>query len=96
LSGLGVGALAGVRQRAARANSAEVRQRAAEFLQRFEGEALTPDRIRILRALDILAAVNTPAARRLVENVAGGAPDVWETDVARQALRAMTPAPPRN
>jgi hypothetical protein len=50
---------------------------------------MTPHRFRILRALDLLASTNVPQARKLAEELAGGASDVWETDVARQALRGM-------
>jgi hypothetical protein len=37
----------------------------------------------------VLAAADTPAARKLIEALAGGAADVWETDAARQAARAL-------
>jgi hypothetical protein len=66
-----------------------VRNRANAFLGRFFGEAPTPDRVRMLRALEVLAAADTPAARKLIESLAGGAADVWETDAARQAARAI-------
>ncbi len=89
LSTLGPGAIAGVRQRAAKAMSEEVRRRADLFLKRLEREDMTPERIRFLRALDILTAMNTPAARALIEKLAGGVDEVWETEVARQVRRSI-------
>ncbi|HKB04152.1 MAG TPA: hypothetical protein VKD90_18155 [Gemmataceae bacterium] len=93
LAELGVGAVAGARERVAKAQSAEVRGRAEAFLKKFAAEDLTPDRVRYLRALDVLAAADTPAARQLVERLAGGAAEVWETEAARQALRSLPARP---
>jgi hypothetical protein len=93
LEALGAGAVAGVRERIAKGVSPEVNRRATEFLGRFDGDALTPDRLRILRALDVLASTNNPHARQLVEQLAGGASSAWETEVARQALKGMPGAP---
>jgi WD40 repeat protein len=93
LSGLGVGAVAGVRERAAKAVSEEVRGRVDAFLRQFAGDDLTPDRVRYLRTLEVLAAADTPATRRLIEGLAGGAADIFETEAARQALRALPARP---
>jgi hypothetical protein len=93
LAELGPGAVAGVRERAAKAPSAEVRGRAETFLGKFAADDLTPDRVRYLRALEVLAAADTPAARKLVEGLAGGAAEVWETEAARQAVRALPARP---
>jgi hypothetical protein len=94
LNELGPGAIAGVRERAARSSSAEVRGRADAFLKPLAKAELSPERVRYFRALEVLAAADTPGARRLVERLADGANDVWETDAARQALRAMPSGPP--
>ena len=83
---LGPGAIGGVRQRLATAAPLEVQQRAEKFLLRFDVQEMTPDRIRFIRALEVLAAAKTKEARKLVENLAGGAPGAWETDVALRAL----------
>jgi hypothetical protein len=93
LDALGPAAIAGVRKRLAKTTSAEVRGRAEAFLRPFEKAELSEERLRYLRALEVLAATDTPASRRLIERLAGGAPDVWETDAAKQALRAMPAAP---
>jgi hypothetical protein len=53
---------------------------------------MNPDRVRALRAFDVLAAVNTAGARTLVEKLAAGASDVWETEAARRTLAGMTAA----
>jgi hypothetical protein len=90
LNQLGVGALAGARERAGKSQSAEVKQRANRFLRRFDNTDIGPDRIRIARALEVLAMVNTPGARKLVETLAAGALEVWETEIARRTLGAMT------
>src|SRR5205814_354587 len=87
LAALGVGASAGVRERIAKGASPEVRGRATEFLTRVESDTMTPERIRFLRGLEVLACAATPAARQLLEKLAAGAPGVWETEAARQALR---------
>src|SRR5690242_11378797 len=55
LSGLGSGAIAGVRQRLAVANSVEVKARASEFIARFEADDMTPERLRLMRGLDVIA-----------------------------------------
>jgi WD40 repeat protein len=89
LNELGASAIAGIREREAKSESLEVKQRAQKFLRRFDPEEATPDNIRVLRALDVLAAANTIAARKLVERLAGGASDVWETEAARRTLGGM-------
>src|SRR5207237_7863548 len=79
LQALGEGAIGSVRERLAKATSAEVRRRAEQFLSRFAGEVLTPDRLRVVRAMEVLAVVNTAAARKLVESLADGAAGTWMT-----------------
>ena len=89
LANLGPGAAAGARERMAKSNSEEVRGRAAAFLKTFAGDDVTTDRVRYLRSLEVLAAIDSPAARKLVDSLAGGAADVWETEAARQAAQAI-------
>jgi hypothetical protein len=90
LNGLGTGAIAGVRQRMASAKSIELRRRAAQFLERHEGANVrSADYIRVARAFDVLATMNTPAAHKLVQTVADGADEVWQTTIARHTLRTM-------
>jgi hypothetical protein len=91
LAELGPGAVAGVRERMSKSTSEEVRKRADAFLGRLVAEDLSPERVRYLRALEVLSAADTIAALRLIENLASGAAEVWETETARQALRSLPP-----
>jgi WD40 repeat protein len=92
LKALGPRAVAGVRERLAKATSAEVKRRAEDFLEQFSKDEPTPDRVRFLRSLEVLALTNSPAARRLLETLANGAAETWQTDTARETLRSMKAA----
>jgi WD40 repeat protein len=89
LAALGPGAIAGVHERKAKSSSEEVRGRVDAFLRRFESEDMTPERLRYLRALEVLAAVNAPSARAVIEGLAAGAASVWETEAAKQMLLGL-------
>ncbi|HEX3152753.1 MAG TPA: WD40 repeat domain-containing protein [Gemmataceae bacterium] len=89
LATLGPGAVAGVQERKAKSSSEEVRGRADAFLKQFEIADVTPERLRFLRALEVLAAVDAPSARTLIEGLAAGAANVWETEAAKQMLLGM-------
>src|SRR5262245_20730810 len=54
LAELGELAVPGVRKRLARTESAEVRKRAENFLDRFDTVTLKPDRLRQMRAVELL------------------------------------------
>jgi len=86
LNKLGIAAVTGMRERAGKSDSAEANDRAKTFLARFDQGDTTPGRIRYLRSLDILAALNTSQSRTLMESLADGPAGVWETDAARQAI----------
>ncbi len=87
LQQLGEGAIGGVRERLAKATLTEVRRRAERFLSPFaRAPVMTPERLRVERALEVLAAVNTPAVRKLVETLAGGAAGTWMTEAVRSTL----------
>ena len=75
------------RSQATPSSPVRVRGRAEAFLRRLENADLTQERVRYLRALEVLATADTSKARGLVERLAGGAPEVWETEAAQQALR---------
>jgi len=93
LNTLGAAALGGVRVRVEQTTSTEVKKRANQFLRRFENEEFTVDRVRFARAVEILATMNTSAARRLLERLAGGAENVYETELALRALRVDSGGP---
>src|SRR5262249_52644679 len=66
-------AVPGVRKRLAQTESAEVRRRAREFLDRFDRPAPSPDRLRQIRAVELLEGIATPAARDVLSELAKGA-----------------------
>jgi len=75
-----------VRKRLDKAESAEVRKRAQEFLDRFDPETLKPDRLRQLRAVELLEGIATPAARDVLSELAKGAA---EAPLSREAPAAL-------
>jgi hypothetical protein len=66
-------AVPGVRKRLAQAVTLEVRRRAQEFLDRFDPPNPSPDRLRQLRAVELLEGIATPAARDVLSKLAKGA-----------------------
>jgi hypothetical protein len=67
--------------------SLEVRRRAEELLGKLE--ALTPARLRVSRALELLEQCGTAEARKLLEALAGGAEGAPLTRDAQSALRRL-------
>jgi RNA polymerase sigma factor (sigma-70 family) len=86
LAELGESAVPGVRKRLAKAESAEVRRRAQEFLDRFDLPKPSPDRLRQLRAVELLEGIATPAARDMLSELAKGAA---EAPLSREAAAAL-------
>ena len=82
-------AVPGVRKRLAKAESAEVRRRAQEFLDRFDPATLKPDRLRQLRAVELLEGIATPAARDVLSELAKGAAEAPLTREAAAALERL-------
>ena len=72
LAELGELAVPGVRNRLAKAESEEVRRRAQEFLDRFDTVTLKPDRLRQMRAVELLEGIATPVARDVLSELAKG------------------------
>jgi hypothetical protein len=68
--------------------SAEVRKKVEELLANTK-EAATPEARRRLRSIQILERIGSPAARRLLEVAAGGAPAAAETREAKSALARL-------
>jgi RNA polymerase sigma factor (sigma-70 family) len=79
-------AVPGVRKRVARTESAEVRRRALGFLDRFDPATLKPDRLRQLRAVELLEGMATPVARDVLSELAKGAA---EAPLSREAAAAL-------
>src|SRR5262249_56474556 len=65
-------AVPGVRKRLAKAETLEVRRRAQDFLDRFDPPNPSPDRLRQLRAVELLEGIATPAARDVLSEMAEG------------------------
>jgi WD40 repeat protein len=66
----------------------EMERRAGQLLDRLKGKP-SPDRLRSLRAVQVLAWIGTPAARKTLEAVAAGAPDAELTRAATAALACL-------
>ena len=79
-------AVPGARKRLAKAESAEVRRRAQEFLDRFDPPKPSPGRLRQLRAVELLEGIATPAARDVLSELAKGAA---EAPLSREAAAAL-------
>jgi WD40 repeat protein len=89
LTGFGESAVPGVRKRVAATESPEVRQRAAAFLARFDPAIPSPSRVREVRAVELLEGIGTPGAKKLLEELAAGAPSASLTLDAAAALRRL-------
>ena len=57
-------------KKASRSSSLEVKRRATDLLRRIEpGAGISPERLRCLRAIEVLERINTPAARAVLETM---------------------------
>jgi RNA polymerase sigma factor (sigma-70 family) len=65
--------------------SLEVRQRVKLLLEKLEGA----NRLRMLRAVEVLEHIDTPEARQLLEKLAGGAAGAAQTREAKAALERL-------
>jgi WD40 repeat protein len=75
------------------AASAEMVRRAGDLLKAIEDGAVTGDRLREVRALEVLEGLGTPGARKLLEELAGGAPGAALTREAKASLGRRTKQP---
>jgi WD40 repeat protein len=73
LAARGESAVPGVRKRLGIGVSLEVRRRAQTFLEQFDPRELSSARLRQLRALELLEGIGTPAAKKLLSELAEGA-----------------------
>jgi hypothetical protein len=89
LAKLGAPAGPALRKALEETRSAEARRRLELLLEKLKESALSPDRLRQLRAVEVLEHIGTPEARRLLETLAGGAlaPD------AKAALQRLARRP---
>jgi hypothetical protein len=89
LEKLGEVALPALRQALAGGPPLEVKRRLEVLLEKMEGASLPPELLRQVRAVEVLEGVGTPAARRLLERLAAGAPAARLTREAAAALRRV-------
>jgi RNA polymerase sigma factor (sigma-70 family) len=74
-----------LRQALAGKPSAEVRRRVSGLLEQLE-EGKSPEQLRSVRVIEVLERTGTPAARRLLQELAGGVPAARQTQEARASL----------
>jgi WD40 repeat protein len=89
LGELGVAAVAAVKARLAGSVSAEAKRRLEEFLAAYNTEEIPPDELRALRAVEVLEAIDSPAARKFLIELADGAPGARLTQAAAAAVRRL-------
>jgi RNA polymerase sigma factor (sigma-70 family) len=89
---LGGRAVAALRETAEKAELLETRRRAGRLLAEFTEGPIPPEELRVLRAVEVLEWANTPAARRLLEAWARGAPGARLTGASADALRRLKSA----
>jgi RNA polymerase sigma factor (sigma-70 family) len=71
----------------------EARRRIEELLGQVTEPGADPDRLRSLRALEVLERSGTPEARRLLESLARGAPEARLTQEAKASLQRLARRP---
>jgi RNA polymerase sigma factor (sigma-70 family) len=77
----------------AKAGSVEVRHRLERLLKRLDEKALPVETLRDIRAVEVLEYAGTAEARRLLRDLAGGAPTSRLTREARAALQRLERRP---
>jgi RNA polymerase sigma factor (sigma-70 family) len=89
LTELGTAAEPALRQALTGSPPLEVRRRVAQLLRKLEG----PERLRQHRAIELLERMDRPAARRLLEELAGGNPGARLTEEAKASLGRLAKGP---
>jgi sugar lactone lactonase YvrE len=70
--------------------SLEVRQRAERLLAKLRAAPVSGERLRVLRAMEVLEYIGTPAVRPVLESLARGAPEDQLTQEAKASLKRLT------
>jgi hypothetical protein len=89
LAALGESAGPMMRQALAGRSSLEVRRRLEELLDKPRRDGPSAEWLRTLRALAVLERTNTPEARRVLETLAKGAPEMRLTQEAENSLSRL-------
>src|SRR5207244_7275146 len=76
--------------------SKEMSQRIQLLLDEFARPASAGDELRLVRAVELLERLNTPAARQLLEQLAGGAAGARLTEEATAARERLAVRPASN
>ncbi len=69
--------------------SPETRRRVKDILDSLSGVADSSERLRVLRAVEVLERVGDRDARALLRRLAGGTPGAWLTEEAKTTLRRL-------
>jgi hypothetical protein len=80
-----------LRQALARRPSAETRRRLTALLEKLAVATPTPEEVRAIRVVEALEQAGTAAARRLLTDLAGGAPEARLTREAKAAVQRLAP-----
>jgi WD40 repeat protein len=70
--------------------SLEVRKRIDALLEAIDGRPISPDRLRTLRALQVLETIGTPKAKQILQGLASGAAEAALTQEAKAALQRLS------
>jgi hypothetical protein len=89
LAKAGAQAEAALRKAGEDAPSAEVTRRVAELLKKIGGGAASGEGLREARALEVLEGIDTPEARKVLEELARGAPEAALTREAKASLERL-------
>jgi RNA polymerase sigma factor (sigma-70 family) len=89
LERLGPAAAADLRQALEKKPSLEARRRIERLLENLDHRPLAGEPLRIVRALAVLEYTGTAEARRLLRELAAGAPGAWSTHEAKAALERL-------
>jgi WD40 repeat protein len=95
LDRLGATAVAGLRERAAGAQTLEVRRRMGHILEKLDAAGIPAQRLRECRALELLEHLGTSEARKVLEQLARGASEADLTRDTQAALRRLEAASDR-
>jgi hypothetical protein len=93
LARLGEPAEPALRGALGRKPSAEARRRIAQLLEPLRRQELSGERLRELRAVQVLELTGTPAARRVLAALAKGEPEARLTRAASRALQRLASRP---
>jgi hypothetical protein len=74
----------------ARQPSLELRRRIERLVEKLEGPVTSPERLREMRAIEVLEQIGSAECRKLLQQLAQGHPQSDLTGEARAALARMT------